>query len=137
MGNRRAPSARVFPISDGRSSDVCGIGAPCKPPELPIKIMRHSHVVPRFFESHVLVFPLPILQGEGDYLCVKVLRHSKSKKTMVCAKCKVLFAGVESLRALVYFFPDTPVLPRRDAKLESYSSDQIPNALQQHGSVVC
>lgn len=24
-----------------------------------------------------------LLQGDGDYLCVKVLRHSKSKKTMV------------------------------------------------------
>lgn len=32
---------------------------------------------------HMTLGLLCCLQDEGDYLCVKVLRHSKSKKTMV------------------------------------------------------
>lgn len=43
--------------------------------------------------SNVLARTTPYLlcrvQDEGDYLCVKVLRHSKSKKTMVSQRLRV------------------------------------------------
>lgn len=38
----------------------------------------------------VLRTDLVVSQDEGDYLCVKVLRHSKSKKTMV-RKARISF----------------------------------------------
>lgn len=47
--------------------------------------------------------PPPPLQDEGDYLCVKVLRHSKSKKTMVSMVLKYKFILLASKVSALFF----------------------------------
>lgn len=59
------------------------------------------HIVP---DVHVRITSclLCCLQDEGDYLCVKVLRHSKSKKTMVSQN--FVRAGCDSRYSVILTF---------------------------------
>lgn len=49
------------------------------------------------FVDHCVTSAFAPLQNEGDYLCVKVLRHSKSKKTMVRRAMAALFGQGDNL----------------------------------------